>query len=119
MSMDLAKQTFESTPEYLIAGTDIRITTAVKTAAADLKEGAAVIIDANGKAAAVPTTGSGDNIKAKTDGLYGIVADDAEANGEVVIYLTGEFFADALVLADGVTAEALEIPFRNIGIFLK
>ena len=119
MSMDLAKQTFENTPEYLIAGTDIRITTAVKTAATDLSEGAAVILDANGKAAAVPTQGSGDNIKAKTDGLYGIVADDATADGDVVIYLTGEFFADALVLAEHVTAEELEVPFRNIGIFLK
>lgn len=37
MSMDLTKQTFTYEPEYLIAGTNIRITTAVKEAAADLE----------------------------------------------------------------------------------
>lgn len=32
MAMDLAVQTFSTKPDYLIAGTDIRITTAVKEA---------------------------------------------------------------------------------------
>ena len=36
-----------------------------------------------------------------------------------MIYLTGEFFADALALETGVTAAGLEVAFRNIGIFLK
>ncbi len=36
-----------------------------------------------------------------------------------MIYLTGEFFADALVLPDGVKAEDIEVPLRDIGIFLK
>ena len=34
MAMDLAVQTFSTKPEYLISGTDIRITTAVKEAGA-------------------------------------------------------------------------------------
>lgn len=118
MSMDLAKKTFSTEPDYLIAGT-AEINTGVKTAAVAVKRGAPVILDANGKAAVVPTTGSGDNIKAKTDGLYGIVADDAEADEDVVIYLSGEFFADSLVLPENVTADALEVAFRNIGIYLK
>ena len=50
MSMDLAKKTFTQTPEYLIAGTTIRITTAIKEAASALKTGAVVKIDGNGKA---------------------------------------------------------------------
>lgn len=119
MSMDLAKKEFSYTPEYLIAGTAIAVTTQVKTAAAALEKGAPVKLDANGKAAKVTATGSGDSITVSTDGLYGIVADSAEANAEVVIYLTGEFFADALVLENNVTADALEVAFRNIGIFLK
>lgn len=118
MSMDLAKKTFSTEPDYLIAGT-AEINTAVKVAAAAVKRGAPVILDNNGKAAQVPTTSSGDNIKAKTDGLYGIVADDAEADEEVVIYLSGEFFGDSLVLPENVTVDALEVAFRNIGIYLK
>ena len=112
MGMDLAKKTFSCEPEYLIAGTTIRITTAVKEAAADLAKGAPVVLDGSGKAAKA-TTVTG------TTGLYGIVADSAKSGEDVVIYLTGEFFADALVLETGVTAASLEVAFRNIGIFLK
>lgn len=36
MSMDLARKTFSCEPEYFIAGTNIRIATAVKEAGADL-----------------------------------------------------------------------------------
>lgn len=111
MSMDLTKQTFTYEPEYLIAGTTIPITTAVKEAAADLKTGAPVLLDASGKAAKVTS--------AEATGLYGIVADSAASGADVVIYLTGEFFADKLDLESGVTAAGLEVAFRNIGIFLK
>ena len=52
-------------------------------------------------------------------GLYGIAADAADADGEVVVYLTGDFFADALPLRSDVTADILEPAFRKIGIFLK
>ena len=50
--------------------------------------------------------------------LHGIAADDS-TDGGVVCYLSGEFFADALTLPDGVTAEALKPAFRKLGIFLK
>lgn len=44
----------------------------------------------------------------------------AEPSGdEVVVYLTGEFFSQALALPDGVTVEALKPVLRNKSIFLK
>jgi len=52
-------------------------------------------------------------------GIYGIAATAAKAAEEVVVYLTGEFFADAITLPEGVTADTLAKAFRNIGIFLK
>ena len=54
-----------------------------------------------------------------TDGIYGITADSAKSGEDAVIYLTGEFFADELALAEHVKAADLEVPLRNIGIFLK
>ena len=110
MSMNLAPEKFSCSPEYLLAGTDIRITTAVKEAAADLKAGAPVKLNSAGKVAPV----------AKADGvtgLYGITTEDFKSGEDAVIYLTGEFFADRL--GTGVTAASLEVAFRDIGIFLK
>ena len=52
------------------------------------------------------------------DNLYGIAADDS-TDGGVVVYLTGEFFADGLTWPDGVTAEAVKAAFRKLNIFLK
>ena len=112
MSMNLAVEKFSCSPEYLVAGTDIRITTAVKKAAADLKAGAPVKLDSSGKVAAVAKADG-------TTGLYGITTEDFKSGEEAVIYLTGEFFADRLALETGVTADSLEVAFRNIGIFLK
>lgn len=50
--------------------------------------------------------------------LYGIAADDS-TDGGVVYYMTGEFYAAALTLPDGVTVDALKPAFRKLGIFLK
>lgn len=114
MSMNLAKQTFSTEVDYLIAG-PAPITTAAKTAAAELKRGAPVILDTSGKLAAVPVASG----KPTTTGLYGILAEDCKAGETGIVYLSGEFFADALVLPDGITADSLEIALRNLGIFLK
>ena len=114
MSMNLAKQTFSTAPDYLIAG-PAEITTAVKTTAADLKRGAPVVLDADGKLAAI-TVADG---AVTTTGLYGIMAEDATTGEEGIVYLSGEFFADALVLPDGATAASVEVALRNLGIFLK
>ena len=51
-------------------------------------------------------------------GLYGVTADSAEADKDVPVYLSGEFFADALVLPDNVSVADVEVPLRNLGIFL-
>ena len=50
--------------------------------------------------------------------LIGISA-DVPSGGEVVFYLTGEFFTEALTLPNGVTAEALKPALRKMSIFLK
>ena len=81
----------------------------VVTEAGDVKSGATVIKTADGIS------------EATADGLadlHGIAADDS-TDGGVVCYLTGEFFADALTLPDGVTADTLKPAFRKLGIFLK
>ena len=122
MSMDLARKDFSTTPEYFVAGHTIRIATEVKEAGADLPARAPVLL-ANGKVTLVTaaTTGRGETAKTtvNTDGLYGITAESAKNGEDAIIYLTGEFFGDALVLPEGVTAADVEVPLRNIGIFLK
>ena len=52
-------------------------------------------------------------------GLYGITADSADEDKEVPVYLTGEFFAAGLALPNNVTVDDVEVPLRNLGIFLK
>lgn len=112
MSMNLTPEKFSCEPEYLLAGTGIRVTTAVKKAAAALKAGAPVKLDSSGKAAPVAKADG-------TTGLYGITTEDFKSGEDAVIYLTGEFFADRLALETGVTAASLEVAFRDIGILLK
>lgn len=111
MSMDLEKKTFSTEPEYFIAGTNIRIATAVKEAGADLAAHTPVIL-AEGKVTAVES-------KDALEGLYGLTAEAAENGEDAIIYLSGEFFADALVLPESVTAADVEVALRNLGIFLK
>ena len=55
---------------------------------------------------------------ATLDNLVGISADEP-SGGEVVYYLTGEFFTQGITLPDGVTAEKLKPALRRLGIFLK
>ena len=102
MSMDLEKKTFSTQPDYLIAGT-AEIVTAAKEAAAALKRGAPVVLDGSGKLAAVTVSGGPGTYKTEATGLY----------------LSGEFFANALVLPANGSAADLEVPFRALGIFLK
>ena len=114
MSMDLAQKTFTCSGKHLIAGT-AKIVTATKETAVDLKCGAPVVLDASGKLAAITATEG----KVTTDGLYGIMAEDAVGGEAGIVYLSGEFFADALVLPDGASVSDVEVALRNIGIFLK
>jgi len=52
------------------------------------------------------------------DGLVGITAAEPSGN-EVVYYLTGEFFTQALALPAGVTVDALKPALRKLSIFLR
>lgn len=53
------------------------------------------------------------------EGLYGIAAEAATEGKEVVVYLTGEYFAAAIAWPTSVTEAMLKIYFRKLGIFLK
>ena len=104
MSMDLAKKTYSTTPDYFIAGTTVGIVTAAKEADGAVAAHNLVLLD-GGK---VKPLAAVDGTHAlNVTGLYGIAAEDA-ASGE-----------DALALPDGVTAADIEVALRNIGIFLK
>ena len=70
MAMNLAKETFSTERKYFEAGTDIRVTTAVKPAAAALGAHAPVILGDDGKVKAVTSADLTD-----LSGLYGITAD--------------------------------------------
>lgn len=109
MSMDLKRQEFSTEPQYFEAGVTTPIKTAVKVAEEALEAHAPVLLT-DGKAKKVTD--------ASAEGLYGITMDSAEQDKEVVIALTGEFFADSLILEESVKAKDLEIPFRELGIFL-
>lgn len=112
MSMDLEKKVYSTEREHFIAGTRIGITTAVKKASAAVKAHAPVLLDSG----EVKPVTSADG---PYTGIYGITADSADTGAEAVIYLTGEFFADALALESGVKASDIEVPLRSIGTFLK
>ena len=118
MSMDLAKKTFSTQPDYLIAG-NAEIVTAVKEASAALKRGAPVVLNSDGKLAAISVSGSSAPDTVTPTGLYGILAEDAASGEDGIVYLSGEFFADALVLPANANAADVEVPLRNLGIYLK
>lgn len=117
MSMDLARKDFSYTPDYLIAD-GAEINTAVKVASVAVVRGEVVALNADGKLAKITVEGD-DPYTVTTTGLYGVVADDAEAEKETVVYLTGSFFGDALVLPEHATVADVEVPLRNLGIFVK
>lgn len=50
--------------------------------------------------------------------VYGLAAEAAKAGEDVVIYLTGQFFGEALEVPTGTTVADFKAPFRKLGIFL-
>ena len=110
MSMDLAVKTYRYDPHHFEAGVG-PVAKAVKVAAADIPAHAPVTLDSDGKLALL----TADN-KAS---LYGLTPDSIRADEEGPVWLTGEYFADSLVLPEGMTAADIEVALRNIGIFLK
>ena len=55
----------------------------------------------------------------KTLEVIGVTAAAAEKGEPAVYYMTGEFFADALSVPDGVEMEELKDALRKISIFLR
>lgn len=105
MSMDLAKKTYSTTPDYFIAGTTVGIVTAAKEADGAVAAHNLVLLD-GGK---VKPLAAVDGTHAlNVTGLYGIAAEDAASGEDAVVYLTGEFFADGLALPDGVAAADIQ-----------
>lgn len=62
------------------------------------------------------------NIKAVTadtvSDIYGLAAEDAEAGQQTAVYLTGQFFYEAVNLPEGVTLSGIKTQLRKIGIFV-
>ncbi len=110
MSMDLAVKTYRYDPHHFEAGVG-PVAESVKVAAADIPAHAPVALDGDGKLALL----TADN-KAS---VYGLAPDSIRADEEGPVWLTGEYFADSLVLPEGLTAADIEVALRNIGIFLK
>lgn len=92
-----------------IAG-DYPIVTDAGTAEGDIKQYVPVVIEEEKVKAATSET---------INNVIGIAAEEAANGEEVVFYLTGEYFADALVLPSDVTVAALKPVLRKLGIFLK
>lgn len=111
MSMDLAKKTYSTTPDYFIAGTTVGIVTAAKEASAAIAAHNLVLMD-GGKVKPLAAVDSSNALN--VTGLYGIAAEDAASGKDAVVYLTGEFFAEGLALPDGVAAADIEVALRNI-----
>lgn len=100
--------------DNLLAGSAEVVTDSV-IAGTDLARGTVVgLVTVSGKAAAVDSTAS-DGSKEP----YAIVADDVKANRAVVVYLTGEFNANALIFGGTDTVATHKRALRNIGIFIK
>lgn len=91
-----------------------------KEASAGIRKYEPVVI-ADGKIKPVSATSSdgGVTYTTGTDGLYGIALEDIASGAEGAVLLSGEVLSSALVVAENVDVAALELPFRNIGIFLK
>lgn len=99
-------------PERFLAG-DMPVGKEVMECAEDAEIKARSLVSQEG-GKAVAYTGTAGSLTVP----YGIAAADAE-NGQVVVYLSGEFFGEALVLPEGVTAEDVTPLARENGIFIK
>lgn len=86
-----------------------------------LAEHTPVTVNEDGEIVAVAgASGSGASTVAATTGnVIGITAEAVEEGEPVVYYLTGEFFADAINLPEGVAIEDIKDSLRKLSIFLR
>ncbi len=106
-------ETRKHEPKNVFAG-DFPTLPETGIAGAALEEYMPVAKNADGKI--VPVTAPAEGT---TMDVVGITAAAAGADEPAVYYMTGEFFAEALVIPDGVEIEALKDAFRKISIFLR
>lgn len=92
-------------------------------AGADIAEFTPVTKDFTGKivpvAAAVEKEEPEETIPETISEVIGISVTSAKNGDPVAYYMTGEFFADAINLPDGVEMEPLKDALRKISIYLK
>ena len=105
-----AVETRATEPKNFFAG-DFPIVPETGTAGAAIAEHTPVTTNEDGEI--IPITAE------TTAAVVGISAEAAAANDPVVYYMTGEFFADAIEIPNGVDAAALKTALRKLSIFLK
>lgn len=115
-----AVETRSTEPKNFFAG-DFPTLPESGTAGENLAEHTPVTVNEDGEIVAVAAaSGSGASAKEATTGdVIGITAEAAEKGEPVVYYMTGEFFADALNLPEGVTIEDIKDSLRKLSIFLR
>lgn len=115
-----AVETRNSEPKNFFAG-EFPTLTEAEIAGEDLAEHTPVMLNADGKLVTVSATSEGGEsaTETATDKVVGITAEAAKKGDLVVYYLTGEFFADAITLPDGVEIKALKDSLRRLSIFLR
>ena len=110
MSMDLSVKNFSTEPHRFEAGIH-PVAKAVKIAAENIPAHAPVVLNDEGKLALLTAENKAS--------VYGLTPDSVIQDEEGPVYLTGEFFADSLILPEGMSAADIEVDLRKIGIFLK
>ena len=105
-----AVETRSTEPKNFFAG-DFPTLPETGTAGEKLAEHTPVTVNEAGEivAGAAETTGD----------VVGVTAEAAEKGEPVVYYMTGEFFADALNLPEGVAIEDIKDSLRKLSIFLR
>lgn len=105
-----AVKTRATEPKNFFAG-DFPTLPETGTAGAQLAEHTPVAVSEAGEIVALT--------KETATAVVGITAEAAEKGEPVVYYMTGEFFADAINLPDGVEIEDIKDSLRKLSIFLR
>lgn len=105
-----AVETRSTEPKNFFAG-DFPTLPETGTAGEKLAEHTPVTENEAGELVAVAAATTGD--------VVGVTAEAAEKGEPVVYYMTGEFFADALNLPEGVAIEDIKDSLRKLSIFLR
>ena len=105
-----AVETRSTEPKNFFAG-DFPTLPETGTAGEKLAEHTPVTVNEAGEIVAVAAETTGD--------VVGVTEEAAEKGEPVVYYMTGEFFADALNLPEGVAIKDIKDSLRKLSIFLR